>query len=143
MCLKLVKFEIWKISLLGFWNIEWVVILVWVRIYWIIIIWGRYLFFIIIWELILEILVLLFDIVCRMIRCVYKLFVKFYIVGNSEGFIFFFYFWCDIWNVLFIGELKFIILMKNWCCFDNVMVFIVIKYNVFCFVYFFILYVWN
>lgn len=140
-CLKLAKLETWKTSLSGFWNIEWAAILVRARTHWTIITRGRYSLLTIIRELILETSVLLFDIACRMIRCAYKLFVKFYIAGNSEGF--FFYFWCDIRNVLLTGELKFTTLMKNRCCFDNAMAFIVTKYNVLRFVHLFILHVWN
>lgn len=81
-CLKLAKLETWKTSLSGFWNIEWAAILVRARTHWTIITRGRYSLLTIIWELI----VLLFNIACRMIRCAYKLFVKFYIAGNSEGF---------------------------------------------------------
>lgn len=88
-CLKLAKLETWKTSLSGFWNIEWAAILVRARTHWTIITRGRYSLLTIIRELILETSVLLFDIACRMIRCAYKLFVKFYIAGNSEGFIFF------------------------------------------------------
>lgn len=88
-CLKLAKLETWKTSLSGFWNIEWAAILVRARTHWTIITRGRYSLLTIIRELILETSVLLFDIACRMIRCAYKLFVKFYIAGNSEGFIYF------------------------------------------------------